>query len=135
MLKGATSAAAAPPKPPAIRVQADDILRPGGSDLKPISGSDNPAFSDHLLNSVAAVLWFPADTPPEARSATATAALAAVHGFGPRAYAFPAFGDKPVAAVDTGGLARPPPSTPACGAPAPRCRAPRAPGAAPPHRP
>jgi hypothetical protein len=84
MPKGATSAVTTPPKPAAVRVQAEDILRPKPSDLKPISGSENPAFSDHLLNAVASSLWFPEGTPPEARSASATAALSAVHGFAPR---------------------------------------------------
>jgi hypothetical protein len=65
-------------------VQTDDILHPQPNELKPMSGSDNAAFSEQLANAVASALWFPEGTPPEARSRSATAALAAVHGFAPK---------------------------------------------------
>lgn len=84
MPKGTTSAVTARVKTDAVRVQADDILRPKPSGLKPLSGSENPAFSDHLLAAVASTLWFPEGTPPEAQGASVTAALAAVHSFAPR---------------------------------------------------
>jgi hypothetical protein len=82
--RGTADPVTAAPTAPALHVQADDILQPAPSELRSISGSDNLAFSNHLLNVVASTLWFPEATSLEVRSATATAALAAVHGFAPR---------------------------------------------------
>jgi hypothetical protein len=67
-----------------VSMRAKDILQPKPNGLKPISGSDNAAFSDYLVNAVASALWFPEAASLEERSKRATAALAAVHGFAPK---------------------------------------------------
>ena len=83
-------ARAAPPSPAtphviaAVLTQAADLLRPEAGEKNPITGSDSPAFSRHLLSAVGSTLWFPEGTPPEQIVATTAAALSAVQGFAPR---------------------------------------------------
>jgi hypothetical protein len=67
-----------------VRVHAEDVLAPKPSALKPISGSDSGQFSDYLLNTVGAALWFPEGTSAATRAERVTAAMAALYGFGPK---------------------------------------------------
>jgi hypothetical protein len=82
--KAVSSLAATPRVATAVKAQAADLLRPGTGDQNPITGSDNPAFSRHLLSTVGSTLWFPEGTPPEEIVAATAAALSAVQGFAPR---------------------------------------------------
>ncbi len=82
--KAATSLPVTPQVVAAVKTQAADLLRPDGGDQNPITGSDSPAFSRHLLSSVGSTLWFPEGTPPEQIVAATAAALSAVQGFAPR---------------------------------------------------
>jgi hypothetical protein len=82
--KATPSLPAAPHLVAAVLTQAADLLRPEAGEQNPITGSDNPAFSRHLLNAVGSTLWFPEDTPPEQIVAATAAALSAVQGFTPR---------------------------------------------------
>ena len=82
--KAVSSLAATPQVATAVKTQAADLLRPVAGEQNPITGSDNPAFSRHLLNAVGSTLWFPEGTPPEQIVAATAAALSAVQGFVPR---------------------------------------------------
>lgn len=82
--KAATSLSVAPSLATAVLTQAADLLRPKAGEQNPITGSDNPAFSRHLLSAVGSTLWFPEGTPPEQIVTATAAALSAVGGFGPR---------------------------------------------------
>ena len=83
-IKAPPSLPAAPRVAAAVRTQAADLLRPDAAEQNPITGSDNPAFSRHLLGAVGSALWFPEGTPPEEIVAATAAALSAVQGFAPR---------------------------------------------------
>jgi hypothetical protein len=82
--KAATSLPVAAQVVAAVKTQAADLLRPKAGEQNPITGSDNPAFSRHLLSTVGSTLWFPEGTPPEQIVAATAAALSAVQGFAPR---------------------------------------------------
>ena len=83
-MKAATSLQAAPQAVAAVLTQAADLLRPKAGAQNPVTGSDNSAFSRHLLSTVGSTLWFPEGTPPEQIFAATAAALSAVQGFAPR---------------------------------------------------
>ena len=83
-IKAATSLPAAPQVVAAVLTQAADLLRPNAGAQNPVTGSDNSAFSRHLLSTVGSTLWFPEGTPPEQIFAATAAALSAVQGFAPR---------------------------------------------------
>lgn len=72
------------PAPPDVRVNRDELLKPPGSPLKPVAGSDDPRFNNVLLNAVVQTLWVPSGLTEERRGDLVNAALAAVRGFNPR---------------------------------------------------
>lgn len=82
--KAAQSLPAVPRVAAAVLTQTADLLRPKAGEPNPITGSDNPAFSRHLLSAVGSTLWFPEGTPPEQIVTATAAALSAVQGFVPR---------------------------------------------------
>jgi hypothetical protein len=72
------------PQPRAMEVDGDALLKPAGSPLKPLAGSDDPRFNNVLLNAVADTLWRPSWLTDAQRQDRIGAALAAVRGFNPR---------------------------------------------------
>ncbi|WP_372620872.1 hypothetical protein [Falsiroseomonas sp.] len=72
------------PARPAITLDCDELVKPPGSPLKPIAGSDDPRFNNVLLNAVGQSLWVPSGVTDDDRSHRIGAALAAVRGFNPR---------------------------------------------------
>jgi hypothetical protein len=67
-----------------VRVNRDELLKPPGSPLKPVAGSDDPRFNNVLLNAVLKTLWVPSGVTEDHRSDLIGAALSAVRGFNPR---------------------------------------------------
>lgn len=67
-----------------VRLSDTDLLKPLGSPLKPIAGSDDPSFNNVLLNAVAQTLWLPSGAEDGGSVEIISAALAAVRGFNPR---------------------------------------------------
>jgi hypothetical protein len=55
------------PAPPDVRVNRDELLKPPGSPLKPVAGSDDPRFNNVLLNAVVQTLWVPSGLTEEGR--------------------------------------------------------------------
>jgi hypothetical protein len=72
------------PTPVDLRLSDADLLKPPGSALKPLAGSDDPRFNNVLLNAVAQTLWLPSGVEDEHCADFIGAALAAVRGFNPR---------------------------------------------------
>lgn len=67
-----------------VRLSDTDLLKPPGSPLKPVAGSDDPSFNNVLLNAVAQTLWLPSGAEDGGSVEIISAALAAVRGFNPR---------------------------------------------------
>jgi len=72
------------PAPVDLRLSNTDLLKPPGSPLKPVAGSEDPRFNNVLLNAVAQTLWLPSGADDRGSVEVIGAALAAVRGFNPR---------------------------------------------------